>query len=183
MVKANSPSPVPTLRLIMQIPEVVLKMPAQTALTALQIWWLGTSDMADAIERQHNLDPKIASLVTACQRLRKSGYGEERMLLAQNSILSRHVQAMVEDLTYDSLKIFALLTWHFNADFRVPLPRELLQFFDSPFPILKDVCIDIHRGYTTMGKSESVKNFERRFIELLGLAEYYVTKGKWVLFI
>lgn len=179
MVGANSFASVPILRLNIQIPEAVLKISAQTSLTALQIWWMGTPDLANAIERQHKLDPEIESLVMASQRVRKSGYGKRRFLLAQNSILRRHVQAMVEDLSDDALKIFALLTWHFNADLRASLPRQLLLFFDKPWKYLDDVCICIHRRYTTMADSESVKSFKRRFTNLLGLVEYFVVKGKW----
>lgn len=181
MVRATVFASVLILRLIIQIPEADLKTSAQTSLIALQIWWLGTPDLAGAIERQHNLDTGIASLLMACQHLRENGYRKGRIRLAQNSILNRHVQAMVEDLTEDSLKIFALLTWHFNADFRVPLPRQLLRFFDTPWRFLGDVCIDIHLRYTTMVKSESIKSFKRRFINLLGLVEYHVVKGKWAL--
>ncbi|KAJ5365315.1 hypothetical protein N7517_008201 [Penicillium concentricum] len=151
MVRANVFASVPILRLIIQIPEADLKISAQTSLTALQIWWLGTPDLAGAIERRYKLDTEIVSL----QRLRKNGYRKGRIRLAQNSILNRHVQAMVEDLTEDSLKIFPVLTWHFNADFRVPLPRQLLRFFDTPWELIGDVCIDIHK-YTTMAKSESI---------------------------
>ncbi|KAJ5465999.1 hypothetical protein N7530_009786 [Penicillium desertorum] len=165
------------------ISEADLKISAQTSLKALQIWSLGTPDVENAVQLQHNLDPDIASLVVACQDLRKNGYREGRASLAQNSILNRHVQAMVEDLTDNSLKIFALLTWHFNADFRVPLPCQLLRFFDEPSKIFEDVCTDIYRRYTTMAESESAKSFKRRVIRLLGLVEYYVVKGKWVLYI
>ncbi|KAJ6125804.1 hypothetical protein N7471_010297 [Penicillium samsonianum] len=166
---------------INMIPEADLKISARISLTALQIWWLGTPDLEGAVERQHTLDPGIASLVLACQRLRKNGYRKERTPLTLNSILNRHVQDMVEDLTEDSLKLFALLTCHFNEDFGVPLPRQLLRFFDTPWKLLGDVCIGIHPRYTTMVKSESIKSFKRRFINLLGLVEYYVVKGKWVL--
>ncbi|CDM36500.1 unnamed protein product [Penicillium roqueforti FM164] len=159
--------------------EADLKISAQTSLKALQIWSLGTPDLANAVKWQHDLDPEIASLVVACQHLRKNGYRKGRKRLAQNSILNRLVQAMVEDLTDDSLKIFALLTWHFNADFSVPLPRQLLLFFDEPSKIFEDVCTDIHRRYTTMAEPESVKSFKRRFIRLLGLVEHYVFEGKW----
>ncbi|CAG7934183.1 unnamed protein product [Penicillium olsonii] len=164
-------------------PEAVLKIPAQTSLMALQIWWLGTLDPASASGRQHRPDPGIESLVMDCQTLRKNGYRKGRESLAQNVILKRHVQAMVEDLTDDSLLIFAILTWHFNADMRVPLPRQLLRFFDKPWETLDDVCIGIHRTYTAMAKSESVKSFKRRFVKLLGLVELFVVKGKWVLYI
>ncbi|CAG8019132.1 unnamed protein product [Penicillium nalgiovense] len=150
------------------ISEANLKISAQTSLKALQIWSLGTLDLGNAVERQYKLDPEIASLVVACQHLRKNGYREGRARLAQNSILNRHVQAMVEDLTDNSLKIFALLTWHFNADFSVALPRQLLQFFNEPSKIFEDVCTDIHRRYTTMAEPESIKSFKRRFIRLLG---------------
>ena len=174
---------VPVLRLIIQVSKAGLKTSAQTSLKALQIWWLGTPDLANTVELQHKFDPEIASLVVACQDLRKNGYREGRVRLAQNSILNRHVQAMVEDLTDNSLKIFALLTWHFNADFRVPLPRQLLRFFDEPSKIFEDVCTHIHRRYTTMAEPESMKSFKRRVITLLGLVEYYVVEGKWVLYI
>lgn len=97
-----------------QIPQADLKISAQKSLTALQIWFLGTQY---AIKRQHNPSPEIASLVTACQKLRKNGYRNGRGRLAENNILKRHVQSMIEDLTDNSLKIFALLNWHFNADF------------------------------------------------------------------
>ena len=183
MVRANAFASVPILRLNIQIPEADLKTSAQISLKALQIWWLGTPDLAKAIERQHKLDPEIESLVMDCQCLRKNGYRKGRECLAQNDILKRHVQAMVEDLTDDSLKIFALLTWHFNADLRAPLPRQLLRFFDKPWKFLDSVCIGIHRTYTTMAKSESVNSFKRRFIGLLGHLEYHVVKGKWVLYI
>ena len=183
MVRANSFASVPILILNLQIPEADLKLSAQTSLAALQIWSLGTPNLADAIERQHKLDPEIESLVMACQSLRENGYRKGRKRLAHNGILKRHVQAMVEDLTDDSLKIFALLTWHFNADLRTPVPRQLLRFFDKPWKILDNVCIGIHRTYTTMVKSESVNSFRIRFIGLLGHVEYHVVKGKWVLYI
>lgn len=165
--------------MIVQISEADLNISAQTSLKALQIWSLGTPDLANAVEWQHDLDPEIASLVVACQHLRKNGYRKGRKRLAQNSILNRLVQAMVEDLVDDSLKIFALLTWHFNADFSVPLPRQLLLFFDEPSKIFEDVCTDIHRRYTIMAESESAKSFKRRVIRLLGLVEHYVFEGKW----
>ena len=149
----------------------------------MQVWFLGTQDPENAIKRQHKLRPEIASLVTACQELRKNGYRERRACLAENNILKRHVQSMMEDLTDDSLKIFSVLTWHFNADFRVPLPRQLLLFFADPYKRLDYVCNDIHPRYTVMVKPESMKSFKRRFITLLGLVEYYVVKGKWVLYI
>ncbi|KAJ5704413.1 hypothetical protein N7536_000102 [Penicillium majusculum] len=163
------------------IPEADLEISARISLTALQIWWLGTPDLKDAIKQHHKLDPGIASLVLACQRLRKNGYRKGRIPLTRNSILNRHVQAMVDDLTEDTLKIFGLLTCHFNEDFGVPLPRQLLRFFDTPWKLLGDVCIDIQLRYATMVKSESIKSFKRKFINLLGLVEYYVVKGKWVL--
>jgi hypothetical protein len=183
MVRENAFSSVPILRLHLQIHKAFLKTSAQTSLMAMQIWWLGTPDLAKAITRQHKLDPEIASLVKACQRLRKNEYRKGRSLLAQNDILKRHVQAMVEDLTDFSLNVFALLTWHFNADLRAPLPRQLLRFFDDPEKTLDDVCIGIHLTYTTMAKSESAKSFKRKFIKLLGHVEYHVVKGKWVLYI
>ncbi|CDM33285.1 unnamed protein product [Penicillium roqueforti FM164] len=123
------------------IPEADLEISARISLTALQIWWLGTPDLKDAIKQHHKLDPGIASLVLACQRLRKNGYRKGRIPLTQNSILNRHVQAMVDDLTEDTLKIFGLLTCHFNEDFGVPLPRQLLRFFDTPWKLLGYVCI------------------------------------------
>ena len=141
MVRASVFASFPILRLIIQIPEAYLKISARTSLTALQIWWLGTPDLKDAIEQHHDLDPGIASLVLACQRLRKNGYRKGRIPLTQNSILNRHVQAMVDDLTEDTLKIFGLLTCHFNEDFGVPLPRQLLRFFDTPWKLLGYVCI------------------------------------------
>ena len=131
-----------------QVPEADLEISAQISLTALQVWFLGTQDPENAIKRQHKLRPEIASLVTACQELRKNGYREGRASLAKNIILKRHVQSVMEDLTDDSLKIFALLTWHFNADFRVPLPRQLLLFFADPYKRLDYVCNDIHPRYT-----------------------------------
>lgn len=183
MVRANAFSSVPILMLNIQIHKKFLKTSAQTSLMAMQIWWLGTPDLAKAIKRQHKLDPEIASLVKDCQLLRKNEYRKEWSLLAQNDILKRHVQAMVEDLADFSLNIFALLTWHFNAGLRDPPPRQLLQFFDDPERTLDDVCSGIHLTYMSMVKSESAKSFKTKFIELLGLVEYHVIKGKWVLYI
>ncbi|KAJ6012593.1 hypothetical protein N7522_002948 [Penicillium canescens] len=165
------------------IPEAGLKISAQKSLTALQIWSLGTQGLEDAIKRQHKVNPEIASLVTACQKLRKNGYRKGRACLAENDILKRHVQNMMEDLADDTLEIFALLTWHFNADYRVPLPRQLLLFFAEPYKSFDYVCSDIHRRYATMIKSGSVKSFKRRFIRLLGLVEHQVAEGIWVLYI
>ncbi|CAG7951138.1 unnamed protein product [Penicillium salamii] len=67
---------------------------------------------------------------------------------------------MVEDLTDDALLIFAILTCHFNAVLRSPLPRQLLRFFDDPGKTLADVCIGIHLTYTTIAKSESAESFK-----------------------
>ncbi|CAG7951169.1 unnamed protein product [Penicillium salamii] len=69
------------------ISEAMLKISAQTSLTALQIWWMGTPDLANAIERQDSLDSGIESLVVDCQSLRKNGYRKGRKRLAQNDIL------------------------------------------------------------------------------------------------
>ncbi|KAJ5230932.1 hypothetical protein N7489_011640 [Penicillium chrysogenum] len=165
------------------IPEVDLRISAEKSLTALQIWALGTQGLEDAIKRQHELSPEIASLVGACQKLRKNGYRKGRTRLAENNIMKRHVQSMMEDLADDTLEIFALLTWHFNADFRVPLPRQLLLFFAEPYKNFGYVCNDIHSRYSTIVKSESVKGFKRRFIRLLGLVEHQVVEGIWVLYI
>lgn len=66
MVRANGFTYVPILRLNIQIPEAVLKIPAQTSLMALQIWWLGTLDLASASGRQQKPDPGIESLVIVC---------------------------------------------------------------------------------------------------------------------
>ena len=65
----------------------------------------------------------------------------------------------------------------------MPLSRQLLLFFAYPCKTFDDVCNDIHAIYITMAKPESVKSFKRRFIALLGLVEYYVIEGKWVLYI
>jgi hypothetical protein len=166
-----------------QIHKEFLKISAQTSLMAMQIWWLGTPGLAEAINRQHKLNPEIASLLKECQRLRENEYRKGRSLLAKNDILKRHVQAMVKDLTDFSLNIFALLTWHFGADLTAPLPRQLLRFFDDPERTIGDVCSGIHPTYTSMVKSESAKSFKRKFIELLGHVEYHVIKGKWVLYV
>ena len=66
MVRASVFASFPILRLIIQIPEAYLKISARTSLTALQIWWLGTPDLKDAIEQHQNLDPGIVLLVLAC---------------------------------------------------------------------------------------------------------------------
>lgn len=89
---------------------------------------------------------------------------------------------MTEDLTEDLLKMVALLTRYFSAHSRATLLCRLLRFFNNPSEYL-NVCIDIHHRYATTVKSESITSFEKRFIDLLGLVEYFVVNGKWVLYL
>ncbi|KAG0157859.1 hypothetical protein PDIDSM_5370 [Penicillium digitatum] len=123
MARANSLYSVPILRLNIQIHKAFLKTSAQTLLMAMQIWWLGTPDLAKAIKRQHELDPETSLLVEAFQRLLMNKNRKGRNNLAKNAILEQHVQAMMGDLTDFSLNVFALLTCHLNVNLRAALSR------------------------------------------------------------
>ncbi|KAJ5775797.1 uncharacterized protein N7511_000808 [Penicillium nucicola] len=163
--------------------EADLKTSAQKSLTALHVWCLGIQDPEDVSKGQQNLSPEIESLVMSCQKLRKNGYNNGRDLLATNEILKHQVQSMMEDLTYNSLQSFALLTEHFHTASQVLLPRQLLLFFVEPSKAIDSVCNYIYCRHSKTIKSESVKKFKRRLIELLGIVEYYVVRGKWALYV
>lgn len=123
MVRANSLYSVPILKLNIQIHKALLKTSAQILLMAMQIWWLGTPDLAKAIKRQHELVPETSLLVKAFQRLMMNKNRKGRNNLAKNDILKPHVQAMMGDLTDFSLNMFAVLTCHFNVNLRAALSR------------------------------------------------------------
>ncbi|CAG8388721.1 unnamed protein product [Penicillium salamii] len=49
MVRARLFASFPILRFIIHFPQADLKISARISLTALQIWWLGTPGLEDAI--------------------------------------------------------------------------------------------------------------------------------------
>lgn len=102
-------------------------------------------------------------------------------ILATNMELRQSVEGLVEELTEESLIILSLLTWHFDAKIGGPPSPGIFHFFAQPNEQLDAVCENIHTSYTMEVGPISLGGFRKRFVELLVLMEFYVTKGKYSL--
>ncbi|CAG7935364.1 unnamed protein product [Penicillium nalgiovense] len=72
------------------IPIAGLRNSATTTLIAQQVWLLGTREIKRATKREYKLNAKTASLVSACQALRKYhhlSWVKRRALAKNNSVL------------------------------------------------------------------------------------------------
>ncbi|CAG7938513.1 unnamed protein product [Penicillium salamii] len=166
------------------IPMAGLRNSATTTLIAQQVWLLGTREIKRATKRQHKLNSKTASLVSACQALRKYHYRSwvKRRALAKNNILKNYAHSMASNLTTCALAMLSLLAWHFDSRM-IPLSRGLIQFFAKPYDEIDSICASIHLSYTKMFGSLSLAEFKEKLSGLLGLLEYHVIKGNAVLYI
>lgn len=158
--------------------ESILRPPALSALKSLPVRCLGIV-ATECQSLQHNLSPDANTLLNICQALRKSRFsGLEIGRLAENELLHEYAEHFLERLTYDSLLMLALLTWHFDASFHdfpaTPRPpRGLLEFFSRSTDDLDQLCKIIWDRYNL--HSERIvaqEDFRGKFRRLLSILEY-----------
>lgn len=90
---------------MLQISWACIEISAQTALKAMQGWWLGSQQVENDMANLHNLDIETAILLTNCQTLRKNGFKDIEPW-ANCRMLDDHVKHIAADLTYDTLLIY-----------------------------------------------------------------------------
>lgn len=159
------------------LPESILRLPARTAVKALQVRCLNI--LADDCNRlRYRLSRDAVNLLDTCQALEKSGYKQEWVdRLAGSELLHSYAETLTEILSYNDLLKLALLTWHFDGSFngpKAPPPsRELLMFLSPPTYDCEQLCKTRWERYNHRhAREDTLEDFGAEFVRLLSILEY-----------
>ena len=159
------------------LPESILRLPAQTAVKALQVRCLSMM-AADCNRLRYRLSRDALNLLDTCQDLQRSGYRQKYLdRLANNELLHNYAETLTEKLSYNGLLKLALLTWHFDGSFygpNAPPPsRELLIFFSPPTYDCEQLCKTLWKRYNDPHtRNETLEDFEAKFVRLISFLEH-----------
>ena len=150
----------------------VLRLHAHSTLKSLQAYCFRSQSS------QICVDLKAISTARLCQAVWDNGFRDEDLRrLARDKTLHRHIEHVIDQLTYSALLKLTLLAWYFEASFLLPSKR-LIFFFAQPYEEYWTVCEALCNRYNRLiGQETSFAEFADRLATLLAYLEFVL--GLW----